>query len=42
MTKKSSSGSNSRSAVTGQYVTPQYAARHPNTTVTEKRPPSKK
>jgi len=37
---KSGGGSN-RSAVTGQYVTPRYAATHPKTTVHEA-PPKKK
>lgn len=41
MTAKKSSGSsgrgNARSAITGRYVKPSTAARHPNTTVNEKR-----
>ena len=35
MTKNSSSGGTHRSAVTGKYVTPRYAASHPRTTVRE-------
>lgn len=34
-------GKSARSAVTGRYVTPAYAARHPKTTVVEKNPPKK-
>ena len=37
---KSSKGGHDRSAVTGKYVTPGYAAKHPKTTVHET--PSKK
>jgi hypothetical protein len=32
-----SPGTTARSAVTGQYVTPKYAATHPKTTVVEKK-----
>jgi hypothetical protein len=31
-----SAGTRSRSAITGRYVTPATAARHPETTVTER------
>ncbi len=34
------SGSNARSAITGRYVTPQTAVRHPRTTVVETRKPT--
>ncbi|CAJ0893565.1 hypothetical protein R20233_03750 [Ralstonia sp. LMG 32965] len=44
-TRGNSNGGNSRSAITGRYVTHNYAQKHPNTTVTERRtpppPPSK-
>ena len=33
---------NARSAITGQYVTLEYARRHPRTTVIETVPPEKK
>ena len=42
MTKRSSTGVSNRSAVTGRYVTPHFAARNPNTTVGETRPKPKK
>jgi len=37
---KKTTGSHSRSAISGRYVTPQYADTHPKTTVTEKSKPS--
>lgn len=37
---KSSKGGHDRSAVTGRYVTPEFAVKHPKTTVHET--PSKK
>ena len=36
MMQRGASKGNSRSAITGRYVTPATAARHPRTTVTEK------
>ncbi len=41
MSKGKSTGGNFRSAVSGQYVKPQFAATHPKTTVHEA-PPKKK
>lgn len=41
MTGKKGS-TDSRSAVTGRFVTPQYAKGHPKTTVTEHRSPAPK
>ncbi|CAL9610478.1 hypothetical protein [Nocardiopsis dassonvillei] len=44
MAKKSSSSSSNgrnRSAITGRFVTPATARRHPRTTVTEKPKPKK-
>lgn len=35
--KSSSSNGNARSAVTGKFVSPKYAASHPKTTVVESR-----
>ena len=35
---KSSKSTKCRSAITGRYVTPKYAAAHKKTTVTEHRP----
>lgn len=40
--KSSGSSGNSRSAITGKFVTGAYAATHPKTTVTEKPTPPKK
>jgi hypothetical protein len=38
MAKKPPTITINRSAVTGKFVTPQYAAKHPRTTETEHRP----
>jgi hypothetical protein len=42
VTKKSSGSGKARSAITGRYVKPATAARHPRTTVVEKSPKSGK
>lgn len=46
MAKKPASGGNARDAGSGQFVTKEYAAKHPKTTVVEGKPkgspPSKK
>jgi len=42
MAKSPSKGGSFRSAVSGRYVTPRYAASHPRTTVHEAPPKSKK
>jgi hypothetical protein len=44
MANKGKTGKVQRSAVTGQFVTQEYARRHPKTTVTEtvKAPPKRK
>jgi hypothetical protein len=42
MSKKSSSGTTSRSAISGQYVTKPYADTHKSTTVTSKSKPKGK